>query len=111
MESIVAVLGVVTVIAAGTWFQYRLSRGRMWTPLWLAFSATATSILFIVAGTLGVNLSKQSRFLAGDASSHGVVWWEVGVGVAVAIASVFLWRQGVRSLQTGSVVNSTTRRS
>jgi len=100
MESIVAVLAVIAVVSAGTWFQYRLSRGRMWTPLWMAFSATATSVLFLVAGTLGVNLSKRSRFLAGDVPSPDVIWWEVGVGVALAIVSVFLWRQGVRLMRS-----------
>jgi hypothetical protein len=103
MESVVAVLGVVTVIAAGTWFQYRLSRGRMWTPLWLAFSATATSILFIVAGTLGVTLSKRSRFLSGDAASSGVIWWEVGVGLALSVVSLILWRQGIQSIRRRGV--------
>lgn len=109
MESIGAFLAVVALICTGTWFQYRLSRGRMWTPLWLAFSTTATSILFIVAGALGHNLSKHERFLAGADTSPGVIWWEVGIGVALAVLSLFFWRQGVRSIQRASVVESTKR--
>ncbi len=72
----------------------------MWTPLWLAFSATAASIMFVVAGAIGYNLSKHSRFLAGIAWSPAVIWWEIGVGVALAVLSALLWRQGVRSLHT-----------
>lgn len=109
MEAVVAVLGVVAVISAGIWFQFRLSRGRMWTPLWMAFGATSTSILFLVAGTLGINLSKHQRFLTGNAPSSGVIWWEVGIGVALAILSLFFWRRGVRSIQSASRMESNTR--
>lgn len=100
MASVVAVLAVVAVISAGTWFQYRLSRGRMWTPLWMAFSATATSMLFIVAGTLGVNLSRHTRFRAGTPASPDVIWWEIGIGVALAALSLLFWRRGLRDLRT-----------
>ena len=98
MESVVAVMAVVAVIAAGTWFQYRLSRGRMWTPLWMAFSTTATSILFIVAGTLCFNLSRHARFQDGSAASPDVIWWEVGIGVALAALSMLFWRRGIRNI-------------
>jgi|SRR4029079_17134249 hypothetical protein len=100
MEQLVPVLAIVMIVAAGVWFQYRLSRGRMWTPLWLAFSATAASIMFIAAGTMGYNLDTHSRFIARTPWSPAVIWWEVGVGLVLAVLSAFLWRQGVRSQQT-----------
>ncbi len=100
MEQVVAVLAIVTIVATGVWFQYRLSRGRMWTPLWLAFSATAASIMFIVAGTIGYNLDRHSRFVARTPWSPAVIRWEVGVGLVLAVLSAFLWRHGVRSHRT-----------
>lgn len=100
MDRIVAVSAVMLALAAGVWFQYRLSRGRMWTPLWLSFSATAAAILFAVSGVIGYNLSRHSAFVNGTAWSGGVIWWEVGIGVALAFIAAPLWRAGVRSLRT-----------
>jgi len=97
MEPIVAVLGILTVVGAGVWFQYRLSRGRMWSPLWLAFSATATSILFMVAGAIGYQLDRHARFIAPHQPFSGVIWWEVGVGLAVAVLAAIMWRRAARA--------------
>jgi hypothetical protein len=97
MAAVVSVLALVAVISAGTWFQYRLSRGRMWSSLWMAFSTTATSGLFIVAGITGLNLSKHARFATGAGASSRVIWWEVGTGLALAVVSLVFWRQGIRS--------------
>ncbi len=104
MEAVVAVSAVVAVVSAGIWFQYRLSRGRMWTPLWMAFGTTAASLMFLVAGTMGHNLSRRERFLTGADVSQGIIWWEVGIGAALAALSLFFWRRGVRSIQSASVL-------
>jgi hypothetical protein len=100
MEPLVLILAIVMILSTGVWFQYRLSRGRMWTPLWLAFTATAASIMFIVAGTMGYDLDTHSMFIARTPWSPAVIWWEVGVGLVLSVLSAFLWRQGVRSQQT-----------
>lgn len=100
MGQVIPVLAILAVLAAGAWFQYRLSGGRMWTPLWLAFSATAASILFIVAGAIGYNLDKHSSFIARTPWSPTVIWWEVGVGLVLAVLSAALWQRGLRSQAT-----------
>ena len=52
------------------------SRGCSQSPLWLGFSTTAASALFLVAGITGFKLDKHSRFVTGTAWTNGVIWWE-----------------------------------
>jgi hypothetical protein len=99
MDQMLAILAIVMLVATGLWLQYRLSRGRMWTPLWLAFTATAASVLFTSAGMLGYRLSKGARFDAGTAWASSVIWWQIGVGFVLAGVAAILWRQGVQSLR------------
>jgi hypothetical protein len=72
---------------------------RAYRPLWLAFTSSATALLFVGAGLLGYNLSRHSRFIAGTAWSDTVIWWEVWTGLAAAALSVLFWRAGVRSIR------------
>ena len=97
MDRVVPILAIAAIVVTGIWFQYWLSRGRMWTPLWLAFSTTATSIMFVVAGTIGYNLDRHASFVARTPWAPGVIWWEVGAGVALAILATLFWRQALRS--------------
>lgn len=93
-----AALAVVAFLAAWAWFLHKRSRGRQWSPLWLAFSTTAAAALFIVAGSIGYTLSRHERFRAGSAWSETVIWWEVVVGIALVPLAVYFWRRGVHSL-------------
>jgi hypothetical protein len=95
---VIPVLILVAFLAAWTWFLYKSSRGRMWSPLWMAFSATAAAALFIGAGAIGYTLSKRDRFVAGTAWSDSVIWWQIGVGLALLPLAVYLSRKGARSL-------------
>jgi membrane protein implicated in regulation of membrane protease activity len=67
-------------------------------PVPLACSATALAALFLGAGVSGRTLSRHEAFVAGTAWTGGVVWWQVGVGVALRGMSVWLWRRAIRSL-------------
>lgn len=98
MEQFVSLLIVVAFVAAWAWFQQQRSGGRAWSPLWLAFSATALAALFLGGGTIGYMLSRRARFIAGTSWSETVLWWEVGVGVALIPVAVYFWRRGLRSL-------------
>ncbi len=99
MTSIAVVLGIVAALAVGTYAQYRLSRGRMWTPLWLAFSTTAAAILCLVSGIIGYQLGRHARFVAHTAWSPTAIWWEVYAGLGFAAAAAVLWRLALRSTQ------------
>ncbi len=100
MNQVIAVLAIIAFVAAGTWFQYKLSRGRMWTPLWLAFGTTASALLFLVAGAIGYNLSKHERFVSGTGWTGAVIWPQVGLGLAFLLAATYFWRRSLRSLRT-----------
>ena len=59
MERILAIQAMAALlafVAAWHWVMYRRSRGRTWSPLWGAFTATAVATLFVVAGALGYRL-------------------------------------------------------
>lgn len=99
MQQVVAVLALVAFLAAWQWFLYKRTGGRVWSPLWNAFSATAAAILFLVAGALGYQLTNGVPFTVRTAWSGKVIWSEIWIGTAAAVLAVFLWRLGLRSLR------------
>ena len=96
MEQVIAFLSIAVLLAAGTWFQYRLSRGRMWHPLWLAFSMTFAAILFLVSGSLGYRLERRVSILAANRWAGGVIWWEIQLGLIFFVLAVIFWRLAIR---------------
>jgi hypothetical protein len=68
------------------------------SPIFNALSLTAASVLFVVTGGIGYTLSKHDRFVAGTPWSPTVIWWQVGVGIALLPLAVYFWRRGIRSL-------------
>jgi len=55
-----------------------------------------------VAGTVGYNLNVPAATAAGTPWSGRVLWWEVGVGLALVPVAAHCWRRGVRSFSPGS---------
>ena len=96
MEPLIAVLAMTALLAGGTWFQYRLSKGRMWHPLWLAFSTTSAAILFVVAGGVGYQLERRNALLAANRWAGEVIWWQVGLGAIFAAIAIVAWRIAIR---------------
>ena len=94
---------VVVVLIAWSWHFHFWSDSptarRSRSPLWLGFTATATSALFLIAGIIGFNLSKRSRFFTGTAWSEGVIWWQVVVGLVLVPVAIYLLRRGVRDIE------------
>ena len=108
METLVQYLlavAVVVVVIATSWQFHFWSNGptarRSRSPLWLGFSATASSGLFLIAGLIGFDLSKRTRFFAGTAWADGVIWWEVLIGLVLAPGAIYLLRRGVRDIERG----------
>lgn len=100
MDRILAVAAVVAFVAAWNVFWYRKSGSRLWSPLWMAFSATTTAFLFLVSGSVGYSLSKHGRFVEQTPWTGGVIWWQVAVGISAAAMALVLWRKGLRSVRT-----------
>jgi hypothetical protein len=96
VEPLVAGLIFVAVLLALTWFQHRLSRGRMWHPLWLAFSMTFAAALFVVAGAIGYRLDRRLQMTADSRWVESVIWWQVALGVVFATLAVIFWRMAIR---------------
>jgi hypothetical protein len=93
---------VIVVLIAWSWHFHFWSNSptarRSRSPLWLGFTATAASALFLIAGIIGFNLSKRSRFFSGTAWTDGVIWWEVVVGLLLVPAAIYLLRRGARDI-------------
>jgi len=102
MDRLIPALVVVAFLTGWNWLLYKKSRGRAWSPLWMAFSTTATAILFVVSGALGYTLNKHTRFVNGTAWSDSVIWWEIWTGIAVALVAACFWRAGLRSIRTSN---------
>jgi hypothetical protein len=99
MVGIVVVVALVAALGAWGRFQHTSSRGRMMSPMWLAFTATALSILFLTAGAVGYKINHGMPFMVPTAWTDHVIWRQIWVGAGAAVASVFLWRAGLRSLR------------
>jgi hypothetical protein len=93
---------VIVVVMAWWWHFHFLSNSptarRMRSPLWLGFTATSASALFLVAGFIGFSLNRRSRFFTGTAWTDGVIWWQVVVGLVLAPVAIYLLWRGVRDI-------------
>jgi hypothetical protein len=95
----------VAALALGgvAWFRHDASSSsavarRSRSPLWTGFTATFAATMFVVAGLVGFNLDRHSRFASGTAWSDGVIWWEVATGLVLAPIAILLVRRGIRDL-------------
>jgi hypothetical protein len=98
LQPVVIVAGGILFVVAWIWFinrrQNPVARHRQ-NPLWLGFTMTAASLLFLISGFIGFNLSRRDRFLNGTAWSESIIWWEVAMGAALLpIAAYLLYRGG-----------------
>ena len=106
METLLSYLfagAVIVLVIARSWQFHFWSDSptarRSRSPLWLGFTATASSALFLIAGLIGFNLSRRSRFFAGTAWADGVIWWEVLVGIVLVPVAIYLLRRGIRDIE------------
>jgi hypothetical protein len=97
MEQAFTVLAFVAFLVALSWL-LRGSNQRKWSPLWLAFTTTAAAAVFLVSGSIGYSLDRRTRFFAGAEWADTVLWWEVGVGVALVPLALYFWRLGLRDI-------------
>lgn len=99
MAWLVTLITIVALIAAWAVFLDAQSQGRVWTPLWTAFSTTLVAVLFLVSGTVGYAFGKSQHLLASTRWTGEVIWWQVGVGLGSALIAAVLWRKGIRQLR------------
>src|SRR4029453_10903577 len=106
MDTLLASLfvgAVIVVLIAWRWRFHFWSNSpaarRSQSPLWLGFSPTAASGLFLVAGIIGFQLDKHRRFVSGTAWTNGVIWWEVGVGLVLVPLAIYFLRRGVSDIE------------
>jgi len=102
MKDLVPFLVVVGPLAALSWFLVRRSGRQTHRLFWPAFTATAAAGVFVVAGIFGYNLNALDAAAAGTPWSGRVLWWEVGVGLALVPVAAHYWRQGIRSCSADS---------
>lgn len=98
MTPVLVVFSFLGLALAWHWFLYKKSGRRPWNPLWLAFTATAAAIMFLVAGAVGYQLSHGVPFTVASAWKDRVIWSQIWAGAAIVVVAVFLWRRGLRSI-------------
>ena len=91
ISALAVVAGFVLFLVGSQIAMYRMSRGRLWSAQWAAFSFTTGAALFLVAGFLGYNLSRHARFVSGTGWTGGVIWSEVLIGAVMAGVATFCW--------------------
>jgi len=69
-----------------------------WSPVWGAFTATTVSAVYLLAGFSGYQLNRRARFLAPEAWSGSIIWWEVAAGVALIPVALYFWRRGAAEI-------------
>ncbi len=99
MDLFIVAMMVGVLVVGGTWMGYRTSGGRIWSPLWTAFSLTAAALLFIVAGSTGYELQGGIPFSRASSFTGSVVWWEIGAGVTLVLVAAPLWLVALRRIQ------------
>jgi len=91
ISALAVVTGFVLFLVGSQIALYRMSRGRMWSAQWAAFSFTTAAAAFLVSGFLGYNLSRHARFVSGTGWTGGVIWSEVLFGALMAGIAAVCW--------------------
>jgi hypothetical protein len=95
MDRAFAVFTIVALVLACNLLMFKQSKGRMWSPLWMAFSASAAAGLNLVAGLIGYTLDRHDRFVAHTSWAGHVIWSQVALGVVAGSFAVLFWRRAV----------------
>ncbi len=102
MEWLVPLVTIVALLAGWALFLDAQSQGRIWTPLWTAFSTTLVAALFLISGTVGLAFGKGDRLIRNTSWTGEVIWWQIGVGVGAALVAAVLWRKGIKQIRAES---------
>ena len=77
----------------------RQAKHRGWSPIWGTFMATTVSAVYFIAGFSGYHLDRRARFLANEAWSDEIIWWEVAAGAALIPVAIYFWRRGAAEIE------------
>jgi hypothetical protein len=97
MEVVIPLSIVGGSLVAFSWFFHNPS-GRPARPLSVAATWTLATAIHLVGGLTGYNLNAADANAAGTHWTGTVIWWEVGVGLALLPLAIYYWRKGLRSL-------------
>ena len=100
MDWLLPLMTIVALLAGWALFLDAQSHGRVWTPLWTAFSTTLVAALFLIAGSVGYAFGKSDRLVHDARWTGEVIWWQIGVGLGSALVAAVLWRKGLRQIRS-----------
>ena len=96
---VVPLLPIVAMAILWSWVVYNRHRGRLWSPLWMAFSTTTLAVVFVTAGLSGYELRHGVPFTRPSSAAGMVIWSQVWTGATVAIVALVFWYVGLRTLR------------
>ena len=108
MDRLIPIIVVIAAVASWWWFEQVLTGGRARSPLWMAFSMTAVSAVYLVSGLIGYTLDRHDRFVARTAWAGGVIWSEVAVGYCDCASGRLLLAQGSARHPRGQIASRPT---
>jgi hypothetical protein len=99
MDRVIPVLVIVAIVLGWNGLIYKQSAGRMWNPLWIAFTLTGLAVLNVVAGAIGYTLDRHDRFVAHSAWAGHVIWSQIEVGILAGLGALYFWRKGLQGIR------------
>jgi len=85
--------GIAFIVAVAWVWHTRIAPAN---PQATAFGTTFAAALFIITGSIGFGLQKGPALFSEARWSDGVIWPQVGLGIAFSIAAVFAWRIAIK---------------
>jgi hypothetical protein len=101
LSAVVTVFAIVLFVAVTQWIGYRLTRGRMWSAQWMAFSFTACALLFLVAGIAGFKLGRPGDYFDPTSWTNHVIWSQMAIGAVMVAAASVCWVIALRAYRPG----------
>jgi drug/metabolite transporter (DMT)-like permease len=99
MDRAIPILVIVALVLGWNFLIYKQSGGRLWNPLWMAFSLTAVAVISVGAGAIGYTLDRHDRFVAHTAWTGHVIWSEIATGFVAGLVALYFWRRGLRRIR------------
>lgn len=90
----IGVVAILIILFAGFLWHRRIVPSQ--SPQGLAFTTSFAAALLLISSSIGFGLQKGPALLSEARWTNGVIWPQVGLGVAFLVAAVICWRRALK---------------